>query len=186
MVTNPNIGLRPIRPRGSALAGAVRLPAHAQLRSQRSRRRRRERLSLPQPATLDLGRRLRLGSFARVYILVGAVLAVVLLYLLQVATATQQSYEIGQLQRQQTDLLAEQDQLRYQEAALRSPSKVEQQAAQASLTRPVPYRYVDYRPVDLNLEAPPPAAPDSSPLWQRSLASLDRAFGGQDVLAKGQ
>lgn len=192
MVTNPNIGLKPSRQRGShaptqAGAGLFRLPARAVLREQRGRRRRRALLRLPQPPRLELPARLRFSAFGRVYLLVGAVLAAALLYLVQAAGATQASYEIGRLHEQQQALLAEQQNLKYQEASSKSPSQIEAEAAKASLTRPQPYRYVQYRDSGVALDSPPPQAPDQSPLWVRALASVGRAVtGGSDALAAGR
>ena len=53
-----------------------------------------------------------------------------LLYLVQAAGATQASYEIGRLQAQQSDLVAEQDHLKYESASLKSPAQIESEAAQ--------------------------------------------------------
>ena len=192
MVGNPNIGLKPARqrgtgPRGPVLGGGIRLPARAVLRAQGGRRRRRAQLRLPQPAQLALPARLRFGAFGRVYLLVLGVVVATLLYLVQAAGATQASYEIGRLQAQQQDLLAEQDHLKYEEASLKSPAQIESEAGQANLTRPQPYRYVKYLDAGVNLDSPAPAGPDSSPLWQKALASLGRTVtGSQDALAAGR
>jgi cell division protein FtsL len=157
------------------------------LRTQGGRRRRRAQLRLPQPAHLALSARLRFGAFGRVYLLVAGVVAATLLYLVQAAGATQASYEIGRLQAQQQDLQAEQDHLKYQEASLKSPAQIEAEAAQASLTRPQPYRYVTYSDAGVNLDAPAPAGPDDSPLWQKALASIGRTVtDSQDALAAGR
>ncbi|GAC1655160.1 MAG: hypothetical protein NVS9B1_07700 [Candidatus Dormibacteraceae bacterium] len=191
MVTNPNIGLKPVRQRGAegrpAGFGGVPLPATGILREQTSRRRRRARLRLPQPPRLEMPARARVGAFSRAYILIGAVLAVGLLYLVQAAGATQASYEIGRLQAQQSDLLAEQDHLRYQEASRISPAQVETEAAAANLIRPRPYKYVQYSDSGVLLDVPGPAAPDQTPLWARALAAVGRkATGGSgDALAAG-
>jgi hypothetical protein len=192
LVTNPNIGLKPSRQRSShapapAGPGLFRLPAKAVLREQRGRRRRRAQLRLPQPPRLELPARLRFSAFGRVYALVGAVLAAALLYLVQAAGATQASYEIGRLHDQQQALMAEQQNLKYQEASSKSPSQIDAEAAKANLTRPQPYRYVQYRDSGVALGGPPPQAPDQSPLWQRALASATRAVtGGSDALAAGR
>ena len=192
MVSNPNIGLKPSHQRGSrgpspAGIGALRLPARAVLRDQGSRRRRRARLSLPQPLRLDLPERIRFSAFGRLYLLVAAMLAIALLYLIQAAGTTQSSYEIGRLQDQQQALLAEQQNLKYQEASLTSPAQIEAAAAQASLTRPQPYRYVKFQDSGVVLDGPPPQAPDQSPLWERALASIGKTVtGGQDALAAGR
>lgn len=192
MVGNPNIGLKPARRRGALghatlSVGALRLPAQSSLRSQSGRRRRRAQLRLPQPPRLTLPARMRFGAFGRVYLTLAAVVAVTLLYLVQAAGATQASYEIGRLQDQQQSLLAEQDNLKYREASLRSPAQIEAEAAQANLTRPQPYKYVTFRDSGVALDTPAPRAPDQSPLWERALAAITRsATGGQDALAAGR
>jgi cell division protein FtsL len=191
LVTNPNIGLKPARQRGSRATGpilaGVRLPARAVLRAQGGRRRRRAQLRLPQPPQLGLQARMSFGAFGRVYLLVGGVVAAALLYLVQAAGATQASYEIGRLQAQQQDLQAEQDHLKYEQASLKSPAQIESEAAQANLVRPQPYRYVKYLDAGVSLDSPAPVAPDDSPLWQKALASISRtATGSQDALAAGR
>jgi cell division protein FtsL len=130
---------------------------------------------------------LRFGAFGRVYLLVAGVVAAALLYLVQAAGATGTSYDIGRLQAQQQDLLAEQDHLKYEQASLKSPAQIESEAAQANLTRPKPYRYVQFADAGVNLDSPAPAAPDTSPLWQKALASIGRTVtGSQDALAAGR
>lgn len=192
MVTNPNIGLKPSRQRGSRVPapfgiGALRLPARAVLREQSGRRRRRARLRLPQPARFDLPARMQFSAFGRLYLLLAAVVAIALLYLIQAAGTTQSSYEIGRLHDQQQALLAEQQNLKYQEASLKSPARIEAAAAQANLTRPQPYRYVRYQDSGVALDSPPPQAPDPSPLWERALASVGRTVtGSRDVFAAGR
>jgi cell division protein FtsL len=192
LVGNPNIGLKPSRRRGSlatppAGTGWLRLPARAVLREQSSRRRRRANLRLPQPPQLALPERLRFSAFGRVYLLLAGVLTIALLYLVQAAGATQASYEIGRLHDQEQALLAEQQNLKYQEASSKSPSQIETEAAQASLTRPQPFRYVHYLDSGVALDSPPPQAPDQSPLWSRALASIGRTVtGGSDAFASGR
>ena len=192
MVTNPNIGLPPTRRRGTRsraplVVGALRLPGAAVIREQGGRRRRRARLQLPQPPRLELPARMRFSAFGRFYLLVAAVVAVTLLYLVQAAGATQHSYEIGRLNDQQQSLLAEQQNLKYQEASLKSPAQIESEAAQANLGRPQPYRYVQYQDSGVSLDAPAPSGPDQSPLWARALAAIGRGMtGGQDALAAGR
>lgn len=192
MVGNPNIGLQPSRRRGAQRhpedgLGSLRLPARSILRPQAGRRRRRAQLRLPQPPRLELPARFRFTTFGRVYLLLAAVVGASLLYLVQAAGATQASYEIGRQQDQQQSLLAEQQNLKFQEASLKSPAQIEAEAAQASLTRPQPYRYVQYHDSGVALDTPPPPAPDQSPLWERALAALGRGVtGGQDAYAAGR
>jgi len=130
---------------------------------------------------------MRFGAFGRVYLLLAGVVAVTLLYLVQAAGATQASYEIGRLQDQQQSLLAEQENLKYQEATVNSPAQVAAAAAQADLTRPQPYRFVQLQDSGVALDSPPPAAPDQSPLWQRALAAIGRGVtDGTDAMAAGR
>jgi cell division protein FtsL len=165
----------------------LRLPARAVLREQGGRRRRRARLRLPQPPQLDLPERMLFSAFGRVYLLLAALVVVALLYLIQAAGATQSSYEIGRLHDQQAALLAEQQNLKYQEASQKSPAQIAAAAAQANLTRPQPYRYVQYQDSGVALNGLPPQAPDQSPLWERALASIGKTVtGGQDALAAGR
>lgn len=130
---------------------------------------------------------MRFSTFGRVYLLLAGVVTVTLLYLVQAAGATQASYEIGRLQDQQQSLLAEQENLKYQEASVNSPAQVEAEAAAASLTRPQPYRFVQFQDSGVALDSPPPAAPDQSPLWQRALAAIGRGVtDGTDAMAAGR
>ncbi|HVC99739.1 MAG TPA: hypothetical protein VNG93_01165 [Candidatus Dormibacteraeota bacterium] len=192
MVGNPNIGIKPSRRRGASghLANGIaslRLPARSVLRAQGERRRRRAQLRLPQPPHLELPARMRFSAFGRVYLLVAGVVTVTILYLVQAAGATQASYEIGRLQDQQQSLRAEQENLKYQEATLNSPAQVQAEAAQASLTRPQPYKFVQFQDSGVALDSPAPAAPDQSPLWQRALAAIGRGVtDGTDAMAAGR
>jgi len=158
-------------------AGARGLPA--------TRRRRSAHLALgvaPLPAAAA---RLRLSAFGRLYLLTAAVLAVVLGYLVVAGQATQSSYELSTLQRQRAELRAEQDQLRYQAMTMRTPARIDQEAAQAGLQRTLPAKYVAYQPVAIDLAAPTGAdLPDASPLWQRALAAVIGGTGAsRDVMA---
>jgi cell division protein FtsL len=192
LVGNPNIGIKPTRRRGASGraevgVGSLRLPALSVLRPQGERRRRRAQLRLPQPPRLELPARMRFSTFGRAYLLLAGVVAVTLLYLVQAAGATQASYEIGRLQDQQQSLLAEQENLKYQEATSSSPAQVEAEAARADLTRPQPYKFVQLRDSGVALNSPPPAAPDEAPLWERALAAIGRGVtDGTDAMAAGK
>ncbi len=191
MVTNPNIGLRPARPRGAArpepAEPRLRLPARAVLRGQGIRHRRRAQLRLAPARSIRLPFRQRFSDFGRMYLLIAAVLGGVLLYLGQAAGATQASYEIGRLQAQQGELVAEQDHLRYEEASIKSPARIEAEAAQTNLVRPQPYKYVQFQDAGVVLDSPPPRPPDLTPRWERALASVGRrVLGSQDALAAGR
>jgi Tfp pilus assembly protein PilN len=131
--------------------------------------------------------RLRLNSFGHAYVGLGAALIVVLFYLALAAQITQSSYDIARLQNQQRQLVAEQDQLRYQEVTLHAPAQVQQQAAHAGMQRTPPVAYVPAQPVAIDLQAPAGASgTDATPLWARYLAALFNTVGGtRDVMAAG-
>ncbi|TAN32114.1 hypothetical protein EPN29_10350 [bacterium] len=156
-------------------AGAQHLPV---------RRRRRTR-GFVQVASSAAADRLRLNSFGHAYLGVGAVLIAVFFYLAIAAEVTQSSYDIARLQDQQRQLIAEQDQLRYQEVTLHAPAQVEQQAAQSGMQRAVPATYVAGQQVAIDLAAPVGASPgDTAPLWERAVAAVVNTVGGtRDVLA---
>ena len=105
-----------------------------------------------QVASSVAAERLRLNSFGHAYLVVGAVLIAVLFYLALAAQITQSSYDIARLQDQQRQLIAEQDQLRYQEVTLHAPAQVQQQAAQSGMQRVVPSRFVPGQPVAIDLD----------------------------------
>ena len=129
--------------------------------------------------------RLRLNMFGHAYVGVGAVVIALLFYLALAAQITQASYDISRLQDQQRQLIAEQDQLRYQEATLHAPAQVQQQAAQGGMQRVVPSSYVAGQPIALDLGAPVGDSPaDTTPLWLRAVAAVLNTVGGtRDVLA---
>jgi len=78
-----------------------------------ARRRRRTR-GFVQVAGSVAADRLQLNAYAHAYLGLGAVLVAVLFYLALAAQVTQSSYDITRLQDQQRQLIAAQDQLRYQ------------------------------------------------------------------------
>jgi hypothetical protein len=159
------------------MAGAPHAPA---------RRRRRTR-GFVQVASAVAAERLRLNAFGHAYLGAGAAFICVLFYLALAAQVTQASYDITRLQDQQRQLIAEQDQLRYQEVTLHAPAQVQQQAAQSGMQRSTPNGYVQAQPVAIDLQAPAGAtAGDQTPLWERALAALlNRVGGTRDVLAAG-
>jgi hypothetical protein len=148
-------------------------------------RRGRNARAFVQVASAAAQQRLRVNLFGHAYVGVGAVLVVLLFYLAIAAQITQSSYDISRLQDQQRQLLAEQDQLRYQEVTLHAPAQVQQQAAQSGMQRVVPSSYVQGRQVAVDLNAPVGASPsDATPLWQRAVAALlNQVAGTRDVLA---
>jgi Tfp pilus assembly protein PilN len=129
--------------------------------------------------------RLRLNRFGHAYVAVGAGLIVVLFYLGIAAQITQASYDIARLQDQQRQLIAEQDQLRYQEVTQHAPAQVQQHATQGGMQRVIPTRYVNGLPVAIDLAAPVGAAPtDTTPLWLRAVALIVNTVGQtRDVMA---
>jgi hypothetical protein len=138
-----------------------------------------------QVASATAAERLRLSTFGHAYLGVGAILIAVLFYLGLAAQITQSSYDITRLQDQQRQLIAEQDQLRYQEVTLHAPAQVQQQAAQSGMQRVVPSGYVAGQPVAIDLTAPVgDSANTSAPLWERAVAAILNTVGGtRDVLA---
>jgi hypothetical protein len=138
-----------------------------------------------QVASATAAERLRLSSFGHAYLGLGAILIAVLFYLGLAAQITQSSYDIARLQDQQRQLLAEQDQLRYQEVTLHAPAQVQLQAAQSGMQRIVPSGYVAGQLVAIDLTAPVGAsANDTTPLWERAVAAVINTVGGtRDVLA---
>jgi hypothetical protein len=170
------ISTRILARRRLSVSGAQHAPA--------PRRRRRTR-GFVQVATATAAEKLHLSSFGHAYLGLGAVLIVVLFYLGLAAQITQSSYDIARLQAQQSQLIAEQDQLRYQEVTLHAPAQVQQQAAQSGMQRVVPSGYVSGQPVAIDLIAPVGAtAGDSTPLWARAVAAvINTVSGTRDVLA---
>jgi hypothetical protein len=141
-------------------------------------RRRRRTRGFVQVASVVAADRLRLNSFGHAYVFVGVALVAVLFYLALAAQVTQASYDITRLQEQQRQLIAEQDQLRYQEVTLHAPAQVEQSAAQSGMQRVPPVTYVAGQPVAIDLQAPIGAAPpDSTPLWEKVVAVVFTKLG---------
>jgi len=167
-----------------AQPGHVAAPGPGQRHTQPPKRRRRTR-GFVQVASATASERLRLNAFGHAYMLVGAVLAVILVYLALAAQVTQSSYQISQLQEQQRQLVAEQDQLRYQEATLHAPAQVAQQAAQTGMQRFAPSSYVNQPEVAIDLTAPIGAPPtDSTPLWEQMVAAFMTRIGvSRDAMA---
>lgn len=169
------ISTRILTRRRLGTAGVQHVPA---------RRRRRTR-GFVQVATSATVERLHLNAFGHAYLGLGAVLICVLFYLAIAAQITQSSYEIARLQDQQRQLLAEQDQLQYQEVTQHAPASVQRSAVQSGMERTTPNRFVNSHAVAINLSAPIGAPPtDSAPLWQRMVAAVvDRVVGAHDVMA---
>jgi hypothetical protein len=148
-------------------------------------RRRRRTRGFVQVAGTVAAERLRLNLFGHAYLGLGAVMIGLLFYLAIAAQITQSSYDISRLQDQQRQLLAEQDQLRYQEVTLHAPAQVQQQAAQSGMQRVVPASYVAGQAVAIDLTTSVGASPaDTTPLWLRAVAAvLNDVAGTRDVMA---
>jgi hypothetical protein len=163
--------------------GHVAAPAN--VRHTAAPKRRRRTRGFVQVASATASERLRLNAFGHAYLVVGAGLAAVLLYLGLAAQVMQSSYQISQLQDQQRQLVSEQDQLRYQEATLHAPAQVQQQAVQSGMQRVPPSTYVTEPAVAIDLTAPIGAPPsDSTPLWEEAVAAFMNRIGvARDAMA---
>jgi hypothetical protein len=148
-------------------------------------RRRRRTRGFVQVASSTAAERLHLNAFGHAYLGLGAVLIAVLFYLALAAHITASSYDIARLQDQQRQLLAEQDQLRYQEVTQHAPAEVQQTAERSGMQRTNPHKFVSSQLVAIDLQAPIGAPPtDSSPLWQRMVAAVvNRVVDAHDVMA---
>lgn len=144
------------------------------------RRRTRPLVGLARPRPERAQRR---PGFARAYVALAAALVVAIAHVVVAAQTTQTSYELNRLKEQNAQLLADQDQLRFQQASLHTPARIEQAAAQAGLQRTGGPRYVAYQPVAIDVTASlAPDRPSDEPLWQRSLVALAGSVA-HDVLA---
>jgi hypothetical protein len=172
------ISTRILTRRRLGTAGVQHVPA-------RRRRRTRGFVQVASSATVE---RLHLNAFGHAYLGLGAVVICVLFYLALAAQITASSYDIARLQDQQRQLLAEQDQLRYQEVTQHAPASVQQSASHSGMVRTTPTRFVNTQAVAINLTASIGAAPsDSTPLWQRMMAAVvDKVVGAHDVMAAGR
>lgn len=164
----------------------ARILAHRR-QSRRNLRRRSSRHGLLQGAGGAIAARVpvRQARLAALCAAGAAVLAGLILNVVQAAQVTQASYDIGRLRAQQADLVAEQNQLRYKVVSLRAPGRVQEQAARAGLQRPIPTQYVGYTDpgfdVFARLEAAPPEAPS---LWDRALAAVGSPLAGRVLAAR--
>jgi len=172
------------RRQGAPSSPAAHPARGGQLAHAPARRRRRTR-GFVQVASATASERLRLNTFGHAYVVVGLLLGAILVYLVLAAQVTQASYDITRLQDQQRQLLAEQDQLRYQEVTLHAPAQIEQQAAQSGMQRVPPVNYIPSQPVAIDLQAPIGAPPtDSTPLWLKAVAALANRLGvSRDAMA---
>jgi len=129
--------------------------------------------------------RLRASPHLRLYLVVATFVTVLVAYVVVASQVTQTSYELARLQNAQSELQAEQGQLRYQEADMRTPAQIQHDAQAAGLRQMPPTKYVGYQPVAIDLQVPTGAGPiDDQPLWQQAMASvLGAVTGSRDVLA---
>jgi hypothetical protein len=139
-----------------------------------------------QVASIAATERLHLNRFGHAYVVVGVVSIALFFYLAIAAQITQSSYDISRLQEQQRQLLAQQDQLRYQEVTLHAPAQVQQQATQSGMVRVIPASYVAGAELAIDLTAPIGAsATDTTPRWMRAVAIVVQTIGARDVQAAG-
>ncbi len=148
-------------------------------------RRRRVRRDLVELAGVRAADRLRASPHLRLYLVVATFVTVLVAYVVVASQVTQTSYELARLQNAQSELQAEQGQLRYQEADMRTPAQIQHDAQAAGLRQMPPTKYVGYQPVAIDLQVPTGAGPiDDQPLWQQAMASvLGAVTGSRDVLA---
>jgi len=124
-------------------------------------------------ANSSTAERFGLASLGRVYAGTAALLVLVVAYLLVGTQATQTSYQLDRLRDQNTQLTAEQADLRAQDARIHTQAGVAQSAAAAGLQRGNSLQYIGSQPVALNLDAPiGPDRQEDTPLWQRALAAI--------------
>ena len=117
--------------------------------------------------------RLGLRSLTRVYMAAAGLLVLMIAYLMVGTQATQTSYELDRLRDQNAQLLAQQGELRAQDARMHTQAGVAQSAASAGLQHDNQVQYVGYQPVALDLTTPiGPSRPDDTPLWQRVVAAI--------------
>lgn len=152
------------------------LTSRRQLGMSRPGHARRRRSAWPLLATVassPSAERLGLSSFTRAYAGAAVLLTLVIVYLLLAAQATQTSYELDRLRAQNTQLLAAQDQLRYQDASLHTTAGIAQAAGSAGLQHANLPKYIGYQPAAINLSAPiGPGRAQDVPLWQQAVAAI--------------
>ena len=156
----------------------TRILARRRLATNPPRRHSTPQRGISRPLLEELGARAyalqqRLGALGRIYVLGAVLLALTVAYLAVSATATQTSYELGQLQEQNHRLSAERDQLRYREATLHTPSRVDDAARRQGLSRPRGFTYAHGERATVDLNAPiGQGRPDERPLWQQLLGGV--------------
>lgn len=144
-----------------------------------TRRRRSARPALLRIAAHLDAVRLRLGVFARVYVLAAATILVTVAYLAVSASTTSLSYQLDTLQAQQQQLREQQQELSYQETMLHTPAKVAVAGQKQGMTEPGTWSSVTYQPATFDLNAPIGQAPsDNSPAWQQLATAIVAELGG--------
>ncbi len=148
MVTNETFdhGRRLRRPPTAVVvAGGGRRPVH---RNPGARRRNSTLAAVRMPVQISL------GGFAGAYLAVLLLALVAITYLMQVAKATATSYAIGAARAQQQQLVAEQQQLKYEEARMETPVLVQQRADHMGMVVATHWNYVRVLPLPVNLLKP--------------------------------
>ena len=138
-----------------------------------TRRRRSARPTLLRVAAHVDAIRLRLGVFAKVYVLAAATVLVTVAYLTVSASTTTLSYQLDTLQAQQQQLREQQQQLSYQESMLHTPARVAVAAQQQGMTTPGTWKSVAYQPATFDVNASIGQAPASAtPAWRQLLGGI--------------
>ena len=118
----------------------------------------------------------RLGltrGLTRLYVAGAVLLLFATGYLVLAAQATQSSYDLARLKQQHQQLQAQRDQLRFQDATLHAPARVEQEAQASGMQRHADQKAILGQPLRFDLQRPDgPDRPDSAPRWQRLLAGV--------------
>jgi cell division protein FtsL len=144
-----------------------------------SRRRRSARPVLLRIAAHLDAVRLRLGVFAKVYVLAAATILVTVAYLGVSASTTSLSYQQDTLQAQQQQLREQQQQLSYQEAMLHTPAKVAVAAQQQGMKEPSTWSSLPYQPATFDVNAPIGQAPaNNAPAWQQLGSAIVAELAG--------
>lgn len=138
-----------------------------------SRRRRSARPALLRVAAHVDAIRLRLGVFARVYVLAAATILVTVAYLTVSASTTTLSYQLDTLQAQQQQLQEQQQELNYQESMLHTPARVAVAAKTEGMTAPTTWNSLAYQPATFDVNAPIGQSPaGATPAWQQLLGAV--------------
>ncbi len=138
-----------------------------------TRRRRSARPALLRIAAHVDAVRLRLGVFAKVYVLAVATILVTVAYLTVSATTTTLSYQLDTLQTQQQQLQEQQQELSYQESMLHTPARVAVAAQKEGMTAPTSWSSVAYQPATFDVNASIGQAPaNTTPAWRQLLGAV--------------